>query len=315
MTEANTKASSAAALDLFDPDTETLDDGETRSMVYFGFGGLTADMGGIDFSGNLGGEIGLSIGNIFDPFGTAKFCADLPDLDCIVPLAAGAILDGLAGLGDMIDAYSDELASQLSFLTVDIPLLNASLLDGLDFTSDFLAAIDDLRSDPDFSLSTIEDVLEETFGGDVSLKFENCVLEFDMTLAYLTDYKEVLGFNLSLTDLMSQAAIETGAGAELAEILTNLVDARGDAELVFDPEILLNLSFGLDLSQLTPTLTEAELTTPLSALASVYTLRLNEGAGQADMRVVWGGTAPTMRAPGSMWISTARRPSAMWSTG
>ncbi len=287
VTEANSKATTRAALDIFDEDTETLDAGESRAMVYFGFGDLTADLGGIDFAGNLGGNIGLSIGNIFDPFGTAKFCADLPDLDCLVVLTAGAVLDGLAGLGDLLDSYSDQLASQLAFMTVDIPLLNASVLDGLDFTSDFLAGIDALRNDPDFSLSTIEALLQETFGGMVSLTFEDCVLQFDMQLAYLTDYSETLGFNVSLTDLMSQTALEAGAGDALADILTNLVDARGDAELVFDPDIFLELSFGLDLSEITPTLTTAEISTPLDALAGVYTLRLNDAAGASDLRVVW----------------------------
>ncbi len=281
LTDTNDRATSIADMDIF-ADGDTLDAGETRSMVYFNFGDVSANLGGINEGDAAPAPsltapvIGLSIGNIFDPFGTAKVCADLGDYECLVPLAAGAILDGLAGLGDLLDAYSENLATQLAFLTVDVPLLNASILDGLDFTTDFLQGIDDLRANPDFNLGTIERLLQETFGGDVSLMFENCVLQFDMSLDYLTDYSETVAFNLSLSDLMSEADLLAAAGPDLAQVLSGLVDARGDAELVFDPDISLDLSFGLDLSQIKPTLDLAELSTPLDHVINAYGLRLNE---------------------------------------
>lgn len=281
VTSTNVKATTIADIDRFVEGTALvpgtiLDAGEDRAMFYLNLGDMAADLGGIDGPALSAPTVGISIGNIFDPFGTTKFCSDLGDLECLVPLTVGGILDGLAGLSDLIDAYATQLAEQLTFLSVDIPLLNASLLDGLDFTTDFFQGIAELRAHPDFNLGTIEQLLQDVFGGDVSITFDNCVLKFDMELDFLTDFEETFGFNLKLSDLMSEQQLVDSAGADLAEILSSLVDARGDAELVFDPDIFLDLKFGLDLSQIKPDLTvEAVGATELDHVINAYTLILN----------------------------------------
>ena len=275
----------------------TLGAGEELSFLYVSMGDVALDVGAVGIGAGVEiNGIDFSVGNIFDILDQFAINIDAPALNGLFDLQSGDIFDALAGVGDMLVAVGEMFADQFAFFDVEIPLMNFSLLDALDFSSDFLDALRDLRLNPDFNLTTIEDFLEGIFGLDtITLDWDSALnmLNFDLNLDFLTDFDQTLAFNFDLASLLG-AQLDGLIGPDLAEFLTGFVDARGDGALVFDPDLFFNFSFGIDLSTMNLQLNNiAALNTDLSDLATVFGISLN-GPGQDDLRIKWNDLSSTL---------------------
>ncbi|MCF2872357.1 hypothetical protein L0664_14880 [Octadecabacter sp. G9-8] len=281
-------------------------DGQDYVMVAMNLEGIDLGFGGLTPS--IDEPIFASIGDIFDPINTTSVVFDIAELACLTLVDPNLILDALIGLGDVIEIYEDNLESFFPFLFEDVPLLNDSLMATFDFTSGFNDALQDLRDEGGFSFENINSVFASVFGADVvTINLVTaggaCELIFDLDISFLDDFTQEIPFNFNLVDLLGTAGLSAlidGAddnldsdeqGDEsadvLGDLLTNLVDARADAALVLDPELGLNLSFGIDIAALGGlTLANATATTTLEEIANVTSVITN-GAGFDDLRVNW----------------------------
>ena len=244
---------------------------------------------------NLIDGVSLSVIDLFDLTNTwdvALLSNDPAALEAIEGLANlenGDILDTLAAIGNVLVVVGETLSDKLPFLARDIPLLNFSVLDQINFASDFLNALQELRNDPQSGLDVIENHLEGVFGEDtVTLTWdadEKTIL-FDLSFKFLEDYQKTVPFQLDLVELLGDQ-LASLLGEDLADVVSGLVDVSGDGELIFDPELSLDFSFGIDLS---PTLIEPTViapgTTGLGALSTVSSLNFRPGGGN-DLRISW----------------------------
>ena len=268
----------------------TLGTDEALSFLYVSLGDVALDVGAVGLGAGIQIDaIDFSIGNIFDILEEFAVNIEAPGLDGLFDLQTGDIFDALAGIGDLLVSVGEMFADQFGFFDVEIPLMNFSLLDALDFSSDFLDALRDLRLDPDFGLTTIKGFLENIFGlNTVTLDWDANlnILNFDLNLDFLTDWEATLPFNFDLANLLG-AQLDGLIGPDLAQFLTGFVDASGDGELIFDPDLFFNFSFGIDLSTMNLQLNNiAGLNTQLGDLATVFGVTLN-GPGQDDLRIKW----------------------------
>lgn len=244
---------------------------------------------------NLIDGVSLSVVDLFDLQNTWDVAllsndpAALEAIEGLTNLEGGDILDTLAAIGNMLVVVGDTLSEKLPFLADDIPLLNFSVLDQINFASDFLNALQELRNDPQSGLDVIENYLEGVFGEDtVSLEWdadEKTIL-FDLSFKFLEDYQKTVPFQLDLAELLGDQLADI-LGEDLADVVSGLVDVSGDGELIFDPELSLDFSFGIDLS---PTLIEptviAPTTTALGDLATISSVNFRPGGGN-DLRISW----------------------------
>ncbi len=268
----------------------TLGAGEALSFLYVSMGDVALDVGAVGLGVGVDiNSIDFAVGNIFDVLEQFAINIDAPGLDGLFDLQTGDIFDALAGIGDMLVSVGEMFADQFGFFDVEIPLMNFSLLDALDFSSDFLDALRDLRLDPDFNLTTIKNFLENIFGlNTVTLDWDAVgnILNFDLNLDFLTDWEQTLAFNFDLANLLG-GQLGPLIGPDLADFLTGFVDASGDGELIFDPDLFFNFSFGIDLSTMNLQLNNvAAPSTQLGDLATVFGVTLN-GPGQDDLRIKW----------------------------
>ena len=238
--------------------------------------------------------IGLTILDLRDIQNTfdVKLLSDDPAaqdaIDGLTALKGDDILDSLTAIANMLVVVGETLSDRLPFLVEDIPLLNFSILDTINFAADFLEALQELRRDPQAALDVLEGYLEQAFGPDtVTLTWDgaNSTILFDLELKFLDDVREELPFQLDLVELLG-SQLETILPAELVDTVSSLVSAGGEGSLVFDPLLSLNFSFGIDLR---PTLAEptdlADANEELAALASVSSINFRAGGGN-DLRIV-----------------------------
>ena len=202
-------------------------------------------------------------------------------------LEGGDILDSLVAIANVLVVVSDTLSDTLPFLDAKIPLLNFSLLDQINFAADFVNGLQEVRNNPQAALDGFRAQLERVFGQDtVTLTWdaEKQTILFDLTFKFLEDYQETLPFNLDLSQILGDALGDV-IGPDLADVVSGLVDVGGDGQLIFDPELAMNFSFGIDLS---PTLVVpnvvASLTTRLSELASTSAVNMRPDGGN-ELRI------------------------------
>ena len=238
--------------------------------------------------------IGLTILDLRDIQNTfdVKLLSDNPAaqdaIDGLTALGGDDILDSLTAIANMLVVVGETLSDRLPFLVADIPLLNFSILDTLEFAADFLKALQELRRDPQAALDVLEGYLENAFGPDtVTLTWDgaNSTILFDLELKFLEDARQELPFQLDLVELIGDALGDI-LPADLVDSVSSLVSAGGDGSLIFDPLLSLNFSFGIDL---TPTLAEptvlAQANEELAALASVSSINFRPSGGN-DLRIV-----------------------------
>ncbi len=317
-------ATAAQVLGLLDRDNGSdRVDGQDYAMLALNFEDIDFNLGGIgsDSLNAFSTPMFVSVGDIFDPINTTHLCTDFDELTCLTLVDPNLILDAMIGLGDLIDVYAENLEQYFPVLFQDVPLLNDALLAGFDFTSGFNDALLELRDAGGFSFANINDVFANAFGEgvvtiDLVTEVEDpdnpgqmidvCELYFDLNLSFLDDFTQDIPFNFNLIDLLGETGLqnvllEAGGGdtgtdpanpsnettEALGDILSGLVDARADAELVLDPELGMNLRLGLDIAALGGvTLTDADGDTELAELAGVTSVVTN-GAGFNDLRIDW----------------------------
>jgi hypothetical protein len=148
----------------------------------------------------------------------------------------GAILDALIMLADFLGQFEE-----FEFLDQDIPLLNFSFNDALDFADQLDAAITEAQANPAGAIQELELKLEAALGiTDPSL----LVLSLDDTLDLDGDTQNEKIFKISL-DLQTAYTNSVALSVPGLNIpgLGSAIDLGGNADVGIDA----NLTFGLDL--------------------------------------------------------------------
>lgn len=289
----NETATTFADLDIVDLRDYALDDGEALAFLQLYLGNVEIDVAGIS-NLNEGFIDGLSvtIEDIASPLESLQWTPLGDGADSVMALAdlgEGDILDGFDAILGVLDSLAGALSDDLPFLDTEIPLLNFSLLDAIDFAKDFSELMVLLREDPDMGLERIDAMLEGIIGPDtVDLAWDTDakILEFGLSLTFLDDYAREIPFQFDLDQLVGDALVDY-VGEDVAGFLTGLVDVQGDANIIFDPNLSLSLVFGLDLSAtalVPPALAAAS--TALSSLATASTVSFAK-SGTNDLTVRW----------------------------
>ena len=282
-----------AALRQVDADSYTLTEGEVLSQFYLQLGDVKLNVIGIEgLNAGLIDGLALTIDDLARPLESLNYRL-LGDgreaVEALATLGDGDILDSFNTILNLVSLAGETLKEKLPFLDQDIPLLNFSLLDAVDFAKDLAAEMQELRSNPQSGLAKLETMLEGVFGQDtVTLGWdaEAKTLRFGLSFSFLQDYAQSLPFNFDLAALIGDQ-LEAIVGADAAKILTNLADVKGDGRLVFDPDLTMNFAFGIDLSQVL--LDDAPLAggeTLLTDLATVGAV-VESAEGAQDLRIRW----------------------------
>ncbi|WP_185804539.1 calcium-binding protein [Pontivivens nitratireducens] len=259
------------------------DAGEVGNVAVVHFGDVSIEVAGLAGLGtDAVNAVTVGARDLFDT-DSWSVIIDSPVAEALTGLQTGDTLDTLTNIAGLLVDIGAALAEDLPFLDQDIPILNFSLLDVASFSEDFLAAVQDARNNPQGTLDTLDAKLEEVFGPDtVVLAWDatGSVLTFDLNLVYGTTGTTPLA--IDLVGMLGDQ-LETLVGASVADVVTGLVDARGDAELTLTTDLILDLSFGIDLSGLLAEPVDfASNTTALGLLASVGSI---VGANGNDLRV------------------------------
>ncbi len=209
-------------------------------------------------------------------------------IDGLSALDSGDILDSLVAIANMLSVIGDTLTEKLPFLEAKIPLLNFSILDKINFAADFLTAVQEIRNDPQAALDSVRAQMETVFGQNtVKLEWdsEKTTILFDLSFKFLENYSESLPFNFDLAQILGDQLAGI-LGDDLADIVTGLVDVAGDGELVFDPQLAMTLSFGIDLSKTLQTPSDtAETETKLGDLHTTSAVNYRPNGGN-DIRFI-----------------------------
>ncbi|WP_316014983.1 hypothetical protein, partial [Roseobacter sp. HKCCA0434] len=259
------------------------DAGEIGNVAVVHFGDVSIEVAGLGgLTEDAVNAVTVAAPDLFDT-DSWTVVVDSPVAEALIGLQTGDTLDTLTNIAGLLVQVGETLETQLPFLGEDIPILNFSLLDVANFSEDFLKGVQDARNNPQATLDKVDAQLEEVFGDDtVELAWDGAtdVLTFDLNLVY--GNTETVPFAIDLAALLGDE-LETILGADVAEFVTGLVDARGDAELSLTTDLILDLSFGIDLSGLLAEPTDlAETTTDLALLASVGSVI---GATGNDLRI------------------------------
>ncbi len=268
-------------------------DGENPlAQMYLQLGDVNVSVAGIDgINEGIIDGISLSIGNLTDPIETLEWAligADPDALDSITALTnldGADILDSLTAIATLLEIAADSLSEQLPFLEAEIPILNFSILDSLDFATDFLGKLQEIRNNPQGALDEVKGLLESVFGQDtVTLNWDGELQTLNMGLSFqlLDDVDESLPFQLDLVQLLADQ-IGDFLPEQLVDFVSGFVDVSGSGDLIFDPNLSLDFNFGIDLSPVlaTPT-TLAAGATLLDQLSTVSGL-LNASDGGDDV--------------------------------
>lgn len=287
----------AAGVQIVDVNDYELQDGETLSMLHIYLGDVALDTLGItDLNKDFIDGVSIVIDDLGKPVDTLtyKLLGDgAESVEALANLGQGDIFDSFAAIANMLQVLGNSLKEKLPFLDETIPLLNFSLLDAVDFAKDFSDALIELRNNPAAGLARADAYLEQYFGKDsVTLTWDTDAktLIFALNLEFLRDYSEELAFNFDLDALLGDA-LKDMVGETVADLVTGLVDVAGDGRLVFDPDLTLNFTFGIDLSNTLKPATElATDDTLLSDLTTVGTISQSDrstAAGTPDFQIRW----------------------------
>ncbi|PTE23456.1 hypothetical protein C5F48_01715 [Cereibacter changlensis JA139] len=268
-------------------------EGEILSQLYLQLGDVKLNVVGIEgLNEGIIDGVALTIDDLARPLDSANYRLlgeGVDEIEALASLGDGDILDSFETILNLVSLAGETLKEKLPFLDQNIPLLNFSLLDAVDFAKDLSEEMKALRADPQSGLAKLETMLEGVFGQDtVDLDWDadSKTLGFGLRFTFLEDYAEQLPFNFDLASLIGDqlAAI---VGEDAASILTNLADVKGDGTLVFDPDLTMNFVFGIDLSKTlldAPELASGE--TALTDLATVASL-VESAEGAHDLRIRW----------------------------
>lgn len=232
--------------------------------------------------------LSLTIQDLSKPLETFDFAllgdgADaLDSIKALSNLGTGDILDSLTAIANLLEVTASTLKETLPFLEANIPVLNFSILDSLDFATDFLAKLQEIRNNPQSALDEVKNQLEDIFGSDtVTLTWngDDKVLDMGLSFKLLEDVAKNIPFQIDLAQILADQ-LSDYIPEELLGFVSGFVDASGSGNLKFDPLLSLDFAFGLDLAPLlaTPT-TVASGATKLEELSSVSSIVQSDGGG------------------------------------
>ncbi|SED72608.1 calcium-binding protein [Rhodobacter sp. 24-YEA-8] len=276
-----------------DADGYTLSEGEILSQFYLQLGDVKLNVIGIEgLNEGLIDGIALTIDDLASPLDSLNYrlLGDGTEaINSLATLGDGDILDSFSTILNLVSLAGETLKEKLPFLNQNIPLLNFSVLDAVDFAKDLAAEMQKLRDNPQSGLAKLETMLEGVFGQDtVSLVWDADAktLRFGLSFSFLQDYAQSLPFNFDLQSLIGDQ-LASIVGADAAKILTNLADVKGDGRLVFDPDLTMNFAFGIDLLKVllddAPTATGETLLTDLATVGAL----VESAEGANDLRIRW----------------------------
>lgn len=154
-------------------------------------------------------------------------------------------------IGDVATYLSDELGSY-SFMQNDLPLINRSAGEVLDFTADLSEKITAVTDDPNTHLGNMAQKLENALGlpdGSITLQLDSDdVLRF--TLNMVNTVSEDVSLDLDLVDLFGS---ESNLPTEFSGV-TDVLGAQGSGVFTLEAFSDLTLDLGVDLGDpLSPT--------------------------------------------------------------
>ncbi len=189
-----------------------------------------------------------------------------------------------------LQAAIDYLATlkQFSFLDEELPLLNASVTDLVDYADEFSQRLDELRNNPAGSLQLVEQAIEETFGlppQSVTLSLDGSALRIELSF-------DVLVNGMRSIDIDLAALAAAAGGVPELEGIINLVDVAGGAKLSFEAGATLAIDLGIDLANpLAPRPFLYDTTAfTLEASASAANMNFSAALGPLGALII-GGTA------------------------
>ena len=143
---------------------------------------------------------------------------------------------------DALQAAIDYLATlkQFSFLNQELPLVNASVTELIDYADEFAERLEELRANPAASLQFVEQTIEDTFDlppEAVTLSLENGALRIGLSFATLASATRSIDLDLAA---LSAAA----GGVPQLDGIANLIDVAGSAQLSLDAGATLAYRFG-----------------------------------------------------------------------
>ncbi|RRH73849.1 calcium-binding protein [Falsigemmobacter faecalis] len=286
------EVSTRAGLQIVDADSYTLRPDDVLSQLYLQLGDVRLNVAGISgLNEGIIDGIALSVDDLTNPLESANFrlIGDGAEaIEALGTLGEGDILDSFSTILNLVSVTGEALKEKLPFLAQDIPLLNFSVLDAVDFAKELAAQVQELRDDPQTGLNRLKSVLEDVFGQDtVNLQWDSAAktLLFGLEFSFLKDFALSLPFNFDLDALIGDKLADI-VGPEAAKILTNLADVQGDGNLVFDPDLTMSFHFGLDLSRVLADPPIAKAETRLADLSSVSALVFSS-EGAEDLRIRW----------------------------
>ncbi len=237
--------------------------------------------------------ISFTIQDLSNPLDTFDYAllgdgADaLDSIKALSSLGTGDILDSLTAIANLLEVTATTLKDTLPFLEAEIPVLNFSILDSLDFATDFLTKLQEIRNNPQSALDEVKNQLEDVFGQDtvtLSWNGDDKVLDMGLSFKLLEDVAKNIPFQIDLAQILADQ-LSSFIPEELLGFVSGFVDASGSGNLKFDPLLSLDFAFGLDLAPLLATPTDlAAGTTKLEGLSSVSSIVQSDGGG-ADFSI------------------------------
>jgi len=284
-------------LQILDPANDVPGPDEALVMFYATLGDIRLDVGTLTgLNEDLVDGINIAIGDGLDPLNTFDIAIYSNDpaaqeaIDGLSAMEEGDILDTLSAIGHTLQVVGEKLKDDLPFLDEDLPLFNFSLLDGVDFATEFVDKLREVRDNPQATLDKIEEFLESIFGAD-TIELEWLPVEktitIEMEFGFLRDYQEELPLSLDLDQLLAGNFSGEGIDAEVAELISGIADVSGSGTLVFDPDLTLRMKFGIDLRPtLDPSTVIAAPELELFQLVSGSVVSQNT-SGDDDIEIVW----------------------------
>ncbi|MDY7007442.1 MAG: hypothetical protein SWX82_26800 [Cyanobacteriota bacterium] len=167
--------------------------------------------------------------------------------DNLSELDFSTVVASLTQAVDFLGNLADE--NDFPLLNKEIPLINLSINDLLDYSDRFADIIEQISENPTNTIETLESIIQEALGeipgnSEVDLSLTDDLLRIDLQLE--TDFLDTLGLNLDLEDLTESA------GIDLPEIVTNLIGVGASAELSLEANADYQIALGFDLTEDNP---------------------------------------------------------------
>ena len=153
-------------------------------------------------------------------------------------------------LGTLVDVFAD-LAEDTDLLDYQIPLLNTSVADLVQFADDFEDAVNQIRQNPAATLQELERFLEAALGLDPATDPQEVELTLENDLLKLNLMRETSFLDDSYTlDVDLDRLINNAGGVGELDLsgVSQLIDVEAAGTFTVEAGSTLNLALGIDLS-------------------------------------------------------------------